>query len=104
MPALRALSNITIDRIREKEKHNPKFSFLSPNDAYNAYYLWRLSEIKEGRGTAVAAGRAGEVEAEVQKPQGPPEPQEFHFSARMPNISAQMALNQILGISLTKTM
>lgn len=37
----------------------------------------------------MAAGRAGEVEAEVAKPQGPPEPQEFHFSARMPNISAQ---------------
>ncbi|KAL2065459.1 hypothetical protein VTL71DRAFT_3129 [Oculimacula yallundae] len=81
--------NVFEDRIREKEKHNPKFSFLSPNDSYNAYYLWRLSEIKEGRGTAVAAGRAGEVEAEPEKPQGPPEPPEFHFSARMPNISAQ---------------
>ncbi|KAI6709649.1 hypothetical protein JHW43_007832 [Diplocarpon mali] len=77
------------DRIREKEKHNPKFSFLSPNDSYNAYYLWRLGEIKEGRGTAVAAGRAGEAETEAAKPQGPPEPPEFHFSARMPNISAQ---------------
>jgi len=77
------------DRIREKEKHNPKFSFLSTNDAYNAYYLWRLSEIKEGRGTAVAAGRAGEVPVEAAKPQGPPEPAEFHFSARMPNINAQ---------------
>ncbi|KAI9050463.1 hypothetical protein LZ554_005626 [Drepanopeziza brunnea f. sp. 'monogermtubi'] len=81
--------NVFEDRIREKEKHNPKFSFLSPNDSYNAYYLWRLSEIKEGRGTAVAAGRAGEAEAEIVKPQGPPEPPEFHFSARMPNISAQ---------------
>ncbi|CZR64133.1 related to spliceosome-associated-protein [Phialocephala subalpina] len=77
------------DRIREKEKTNPKFSFLSPNDAYNAYYQWRLSEIRAGRGTAVAAGRAEEVEAEAAKPQGPPEPPEFHFSARMPNISAQ---------------
>jgi splicing factor 3A subunit 1 len=80
---------IDTDRIREKEKHNPKFSFLSANDAYNPYYLWRLSEIKEGRGNAVAAGRSGEVEAEAEKPQGPPEPPEFHFSARMPNISAQ---------------
>ncbi|KAH8686043.1 Pre-mRNA splicing factor PRP21 like protein-domain-containing protein [Tricladium varicosporioides] len=77
------------DRIREKEKHNPKFSFLSTNDSYNAYYLWRLSEIKEGRGTAVAAGRAGEAAAEEEKPKGPPEPPEFHFSARMPNINAQ---------------
>ncbi|PQE15216.1 hypothetical protein CJF32_00007844 [Rutstroemia sp. NJR-2017a WRK4] len=77
------------DRIREKERHNPKFSFLSTNDAYNAYYLWRLSEIKEGRGTAVAAGRAGEAPLEPEKPKGPPEPPEFHFSARMPNINAK---------------
>ena len=48
-----------------------------------------MSEIKEGRGTAVAAGRAGETPAEDLKPKGPPEPAEFHFSARMPNISAQ---------------
>src|SRR5271167_3977719 len=74
-------------RIREKEKNNPKFSFLSVNDSYNAYYLWRRNEIKEGRGNALAAGREGEQEAE--KPQGPPEPPEFHFSARMPNINAQ---------------
>jgi splicing factor 3A subunit 1 len=77
------------DRIRDKEKHNPKFSFLSDNDSYHAYYRWRLNEIKDGRGTAVAAGRAGEIPAEAVKPQGPPEPPEFHFSARMPNISAQ---------------
>ncbi|OBT51534.1 hypothetical protein VE04_06879 [Pseudogymnoascus sp. 24MN13] len=76
------------DRIREKEKHNPKFSFLSANDAYNAYYQWRLSEIREGRGNVVAAGRAGEVPTEAEKPKGPPEPPEFNFSAKMPNISA----------------
>ncbi|TAQ85237.1 hypothetical protein B7494_g6433 [Chlorociboria aeruginascens] len=76
-------------RIREKEIHNPKFSFLSANDSYNAYYLWRLNEIREGRGTDIAAGRAGEVTTEVAKVQRPPEPPEFHFSARMPNISAQ---------------
>jgi splicing factor 3A subunit 1 len=79
----------TTDRIREKNRSNPKFSFLSTNDAYYPYYLWRLSEIKEGRGTAVAAGRAEEMEEEAAKPKGPPEPPEFHFSARMPNISAQ---------------
>lgn len=79
------------ERIREKEKHNPKFSFLSPNDAYSAYYAWRLAEIKEGRGTAISAGRAGEtaVAPEPEKAQGPPAPPEFKFSARMPNISAQ---------------
>ncbi|KAH6651718.1 Pre-mRNA splicing factor PRP21 like protein-domain-containing protein [Truncatella angustata] len=78
------------DRIREKERNNPKFSFLSNADPYNPYYLWRLSEIKEGRGNAVSAGRAGEAAAPVeQKPVGPPQPPDFKFSARMPNISAQ---------------
>lgn len=80
---------ITPDRIREKEKHNPKFSFLSPNDAYNAFYLWRLSEVRAGRGTLVSAGRAGEApDAEPEQPKGPPDPPPFHFSARMPNIDA----------------
>ena len=79
------------DRIREKEKHNPKFSFLSPNDAYSAFYAWRLEEVREGRGTAVSAGRVGEAAAvpEAKKPEGPLAPPEFLFSARMPNISAQ---------------
>ncbi|KAI0458472.1 Pre-mRNA splicing factor PRP21 like protein-domain-containing protein [Xylaria acuta] len=78
------------DRLRDKEKNNPKFSFLNSSDPYNPFYLWRLSEIKEGRGTAVAAGRAGEPAVPVdEKPKGPPEPPSFQFSARMPNISAQ---------------
>ena len=79
------------DRIREKEKHNPKFSFLSANDAYFPFYAWRLEEVREGRGTAVSAGRVGET-APVQEPEklkGPEAPPDFHFSARMPNISAQ---------------
>ena len=78
-------------RIREKEKNNPKFSFLSENDAYAPFYQWRLLEIREGRGSAVAAGRAGEAAPaqEPEKPKGPVAPPEFHFSARMPNISAQ---------------
>ena len=79
------------DRIREKEKHNPKFSFLSNNDAYNAFYIWRLDEVRAGRGTAVSAGRTGEPAPapEPEKPQGPKTPADFYFSARMPNISAQ---------------
>ena len=79
------------DRIREKEKHNPKFSFLSANDAFQPFYAWRLNEVREGRGTAVSAGRVGEaaVPAEPEKPKGPAAPPDFHFSARMPNISAQ---------------
>ncbi|GKZ71644.1 SF3a splicing factor complex subunit [Aspergillus niger] len=79
------------DRVREKERNNPKFSFLNPGDAYAPFYQWRLVEIKEGRGTAVAAGRPGEATpaAEPEKPKGPEEPPEFHFSARMPIINAQ---------------
>ncbi|KAF7170244.1 hypothetical protein CNMCM5623_002721 [Aspergillus felis] len=79
------------ERVREKEKNNPKFSFLNPGDAYASFYQWRLNEIKEGRGTAVAAGRPGEPTAapEPEKPKGPDEPPEFHFSARMPIMNAQ---------------
>ena len=79
------------DRIRDKEKHNPKFSFLSAKDAYFPFYAWRLEEVREGRGTAVSAGRAGDAPPaqEREKPKGPEAPPDFHFSARMPNISAQ---------------
>ena len=79
------------DRIREKERHNPKFSFLSSNDAYYPFYAWRLDEVREGRGTAISAGRAGEAVPvqEPEKPKGPAAPPDFYFSARMPNISAQ---------------
>ncbi|KAF2235340.1 Surp module [Viridothelium virens] len=78
------------DRVRQNNTGNPKFSFLTPNDAYNGFYAWRIKEIKEGRGTAVSAGREGEQPAAApEKPKGPPEPPSFHFSARMPNISAQ---------------
>lgn len=79
------------DRIRERERSNPKFCFLSPNDAYEPFYAWRLQEIRAGRGTAVSAGRPGESTPvqEPEKPKGPAAPPELHFSARMPNISAQ---------------
>lgn len=78
------------DRIRDRESSNPKFSFLSSTDAYHAFYQWRLSEIRAGRGTAVAAGRTGAdaaAAAEPEKPKGPPKPVDFEFSARMPRIN-----------------
>lgn len=80
-----------LDRVREKEKNNPKFSFLNPEDAYAPFYQWRLTEISEGRGTNVSAGRSGDPvpAAEPEKPKGPPEPPAFHFSARMPNSHAK---------------
>lgn len=75
------------DRIRDKEAQNPKFSFLNPSDAYFAFYEWRLNEIKSGRGTDIAAGRAGQAPPEPEKPKGPPKPPDFDFSARMPRIN-----------------
>ena len=88
------------DRIRQKESLNPKFSFLHQNDAYGSFYLWRLEEVRAGRGTDTSAGRQGQTAgsggaaanataAQDDQPKGPEPPPEFHFSARMPNISAQ---------------
>ena len=78
------------DQIREKNGSNPKMSFIFDGDAYHAYYLWRKSEIKAGRGNAVSAGRAGEVSFQGREERkGPEPPEEFIFSARVPNISAQ---------------
>jgi len=34
--------------IREKEKFNPKFSFLNPNDPYFSYYQFKIKESKDG--------------------------------------------------------
>lgn len=88
---LEADKYLLIDRVRDKEANNPKFSFLNDGDAYAPFYQWRLIEIKDGRGSSVAAGQSGEAvtAAEPEKPKGPPEPAAFHFSARMPIINAQ---------------
>lgn len=76
--------------LREKQAGNSKMSFLMEDDAYFAYYRWRMSEIKAGRGNAVSAGRAGEVSFQGREERkGPEPPEEFQFSARVPNISAQ---------------
>jgi splicing factor 3A subunit 1 len=77
-------------RIRDKHASNPRFSFvMSSSDPYNAYYEWRKDEVKAGRGTAIAAGRAGEVAAKQadEEAKGPPKPPDFQFSARMPRMS-----------------
>lgn len=75
------------DRIRDKEQSNPKFSFLSPNDAYAPFYQWRLSEVRAGR-NADLSGKIGNAASSPAKPKGPEPPPDFQFSARMPNISA----------------
>lgn len=69
---------------------NNKMAFILPEDAYNAYYRWRIAEIKAGRGNAISAGREGEVSFQGREERkGPEPPEEFMFSARVPNISAQ---------------
>jgi splicing factor 3A subunit 1 len=75
------------DRVRTNNANDPKFSFVNPDDAYHAFYQWRLAEIQEGRSTDVAAGRAGEGTAKPAK-KGPEQPPDFQFSARMPTVNA----------------
>lgn len=72
-----------------------KMTFLLPEDAYHSYYRWRIQEIKEGRGNNISAGRkegeggTGATFAGREERKGPEQPEEFQFSARMPNINAQ---------------
>lgn len=74
-------------RIMEMAHGQKNMQFIFPDNPYNAYYLWRLSEVKEGRGTNISAGREGEAPLPKKK-QGPQAPPDFRFSARMPNMSS----------------
>jgi hypothetical protein len=38
------------DRILDKERNNPKFCFLRPEDPYHPYYQYCIDEIRAGRG------------------------------------------------------
>ncbi|KAK5109556.1 hypothetical protein LTR62_006907 [Meristemomyces frigidus] len=82
----------------ERMKAGPdktKLNFIFEDDPYNAYYKWRVSEIKAGRGNDISAGREKESGATGvsgqgrEERRGPEKPEEFLFSARMPNINAQ---------------
>jgi splicing factor 3A subunit 1 len=74
------------DRLIEKAKVDSKFAFLIASDPYNAYYRWFLVECRAGRGPS---GAKGVVAPQPEKPKGPAAPPPFHFSAKMPNISAK---------------
>ena len=79
-------------RLREKQSDsNSKTTFILPDDAYNAYYRWRVDEIKAGRGTTMSAGRDKEdfTSRGRAERKGPEKPVDYQFSVRMPNISAQ---------------
>ncbi|KAH9826815.1 Pre-mRNA-splicing factor, partial [Teratosphaeria destructans] len=86
------------ERLRDGAKTSGKAAFLIHEDAYYPYYQWRLAEIKAGKGNVISAGRQNEAGANGEtgvssrgreERKGPDKPEDFAFSARMPNISAQ---------------
>jgi len=77
------------DRIRENERANPKFAFLNPLDPYYKYYDWRLTELQAGGAKQPTPFTTRTSTPQIQKPTGPPEPPPYHFSGKLPPISAQ---------------
>ncbi|KAJ3003236.1 hypothetical protein HKX48_001855, partial [Thoreauomyces humboldtii] len=82
------------DRIREREKHNPKFCFLNPTDPYRAYYDFKMSEVKAGRPSDKKTGDASKADsapapAAVPTKPVPKQPPHYDFLADQPSISAQ---------------
>ena len=83
------------DRLRTTQAENAKMSFIYPDDAYHAYYQWRIEDIKAGNTNALSSGRENEAQGAGvstkgrEERRGPTPPEEFRFSARMPNINAQ---------------
>lgn len=60
-------------------------SFVMEDDPYNPYFVWFTQQILEGKGKTNQSAQ----QVVDNKPKGPPEPEKFRFSARMPNISAK---------------
>ncbi|KAF2724753.1 acetolactate synthase [Polychaeton citri CBS 116435] len=92
------------DRIRQTQ--GDRSAFLFDDNPYNSYYQWRLECIKDGETNEIAQGREGQGATAAlatgavsggqggdwkgrEERQGPEKPEDFDFSARMPNISAQ---------------
>lgn len=87
-------------RIKQNEINNKKFNFLNPGDPYNAYYLHKVKEFKEGKGapepsaaTVVAkpslVPKAVEISKLTEAPLIPKEPPpEYEFVVDPPSISA----------------
>ncbi|KAK4336774.1 hypothetical protein RND71_043861 [Anisodus tanguticus] len=93
-------------RIQQNEQNNPKFNFLKPGDPYNAYYQFKVKEIKEGTisstitngsvlKTTNAQGVISQVPSKIKNfiekstliPQEPPP--EFEFIIEPPTILSQ---------------
>ncbi|KAK9722296.1 SF3a splicing factor complex subunit [Basidiobolus ranarum] len=79
------------ERIREKSRAEPKFSFLNPNDPYHAYYQLKIKEFKEGKVPTQPAPKFEEEPEIIQSSPKiiPKEPAPFEFICEMPAISAQ---------------
>ncbi|KAJ3035287.1 splicing factor 3a, subunit 1 [Rhizophlyctis rosea] len=81
------------ERIREKERLNPRFCFLNPSDPYRPFYDHKVQEYKDGK-AAPAQKPKEDKPAEPEAPQIPTkpipkEPPPFEFVADMPSIAAQ---------------
>ncbi|CAK1359174.1 Pre-mRNA-splicing factor [Cercospora beticola] len=78
------------DNVRRKNAGTNITHFLEPEDEYNPYYKWRVAECKAGRSLDASAPAAKtDVTFQGRESRAPKAPEEFKFSARMPNISAQ---------------
>ncbi|OZC07576.1 hypothetical protein X798_05441 [Onchocerca flexuosa] len=81
------------NKIREKEAANPRFSFLSATDPYNAYYQHKVVEFRDGKATEPSVPRPQIPEAVKEHvkqvefvPENPPPP--FEFDADPATINA----------------
>ena len=78
------------DSVRSKNAGTNTTHFLEPDDEYNPYYQWRVTECKAGRPLdASASTTKTDVTFQGRESRAPKAPAELKFSARMPNISAQ---------------
>lgn len=62
-------------RIQQNEQNNPKFNFLKIGDPYNAYYQFKVREIREGGGSAATTGTGNQAtvqNGEANKSAGQP--------------------------------
>ncbi|KAG8916167.1 SF3a splicing factor complex subunit [Tulasnella sp. 418] len=84
------------EKIREKHRQDPKFSFVNSSDPYHAYYRHKIQRIQEGEEDEVGEaakkdGEAGQSEPEIVFTKGkeiPKEPPPPEFTLDKPHISA----------------
>jgi Surp module len=77
------------ERIRKKERANPKFAFLNPVDPYFKYYEWRLTELQTGGTKSSTPFPTRTLTPQIKKPTGQPRPPPYYFSGKLPPMSAQ---------------